>query len=126
MKKIFVSHVFNDREVTHSIKGMSVENSGVVNGRFVFVENDVSISGSSAIDREIRNVMSGCNVALFLVGNNNHNSPWIEREVDLATSMGLPIIIMRLPFTSGGVPNALRNKRFDECRWNAHSLAALI
>ncbi|KZN12680.1 TIR domain-containing protein [Marinomonas sp. TW1] len=126
MKKVFVSHVFNDREITHSIKGMSVENSGVVNGRFVFVQNDVSIDGSAAIDREIRNVMSGCNVALFLVGNNNHNSPWIEREVDLATSKGLPIIIMRLPNTNGGVPNALKYKRYQECSWSANKLAALI
>lgn len=126
MKKIFVSHVFNDREITHSIKGMSVIHSGILNVRFVFVENDVSIEGSDAIDKEIRNVMTDCNVALFLVGNNNHNSPWIEREVQLATSKGLPIIVMRLPHTSGGVPNALRNKPFKECKWGAHNLAILM
>ncbi len=126
MKKIFVSYNFKDRSISHSIKGMSKGNSGPVNGRFIFVENDVSGDGDYAIDREIKNTMDSCDVALFLVGNEIHNSPWINREVEIATSKNIPIIVMRQPRASGGVPNSLKNRNYKECSWGAHSLSKLV
>lgn len=126
MKKIFVSYNFNDRNTSHSIKGMSKDNYGPVNGRFVFVEKNVSGEGDSAIDREIKNTMLYCDIALFLVGNESHNSPWIEREVELATSKNLPIIVMRQPNTSGGIPNSLKNRVYKECSWSAQKLSELV
>jgi hypothetical protein len=126
VKNIFVSYNFNDRNISHSIKGMSKENSGPVNGRFIFVKNDMSAEGSLAIDREIKDTMQHCDVALFLVGNNNHNSPWIEREAQLSTSKNLPIIVMKLPQTNGGIPNALKGRNYKECSWNAHSLSQIL
>ncbi|MGF1805502.1 TIR domain-containing protein [Aliivibrio sifiae] len=126
MKKIFVSYNFNDKKISHSVKGMSKDSNGPVNGRFVFVEGDVAFNGSDAIDLKIRNTMQNCNVALFLIGNNNHNSPWIEREVELATSKGFPILVMRLPNANGGIPHSLRNRSYKECSWGANNLANLI
>jgi len=126
MKKIFVSYNFNDRNTSHSIKGMSKYYSGPVNGRFIFVENDVSKEGDSAIDREIKNTMFDCDIALFLVGSESHNSPWIEREVELATSKNLPIIVMQQPNVKGGIPNSLKNRCYTESSWNAHALSQLV
>lgn len=126
MKKIFVSYNFNDRSISHNVKGMSIDNNGPVNGRFVFVEGDVTSNGVAAIDEKIRKTMQNCDVALFLVGNNNHNSPWIEREVELATSKGLPILVMKLPDATGGAPQSLKNRRYKDCSWGANNLARLI
>lgn len=126
MKKIFVSYNFKDRNTSYSIKGMSKENSGPVNGVFVFVENDVSRDGNFAIDREIKHSMLNCDVALFLVGDFSHNSPWIEREVELAISKNLPIIVMQQPNTSGGVPNSLKYHNYQKCSWGAKSLSELV
>ena len=126
MKKIFVSYNFNDRSISHSVNGMSKDNNGPVNGRFVFVEGDVASNGAAAIDKKIGNTMNNCDVALFLVGNNNHNSPWIEREVELATSKGFPILVMKLPDSTGGVPQSLKNRSYRECSWGGNNLARLI
>jgi len=126
IKKIFVSYNFKDRSTSYNIKAMSKENSGLVNGTFVFVENDVSGKGNSAIDREIRNTMLNCDIALFLVGDISHNSPWIEREVELATSKGLKIIVMQLPNTYGGAPNSLINRSYPKCDWEESALSDLV
>ena len=126
MKKIFVSYNFNDKSVSHSIKAMSIENNGPINALFVFVEGDSTCNESNAIDLKIRSTIQNCNMALFLIGNNNHNSPWIEREVQLAISKSLPILVMKLPDTTGGIPNSLKNKNYKECQCGGHNLAQLI
>lgn len=124
--KIFVSYKFSDKQVCHSIKTMSVDHNGPVKGSFVFVENDMSGHGSTAVNNEIKKVMSNCNIALFLVGNDNHNSNWIKREVDIAISKGMKLVVMRQTNSYGGIPNALLNQSYTECPWGANHLAKLV
>lgn len=121
--RIFVSYNFNDREISRSIKSFTQSRGGPVRGDFFFVENDVSIYGDMAIDKEIKEVMSGCDSAFFVIGNNNHNSPWINREAVIAMSKGLKIVISRLPNTNGGVPNQLRNIPYTEVQWIPSDIA---
>ncbi len=121
--QIFVSYNFNDREISRSIQSFTRLHGGPVRGNFLFVENDVSTYGEAAIDKEIKEVMSGCDAAFFVIGNNNHNSPWINREAVLAMSKGLKIVISRLPNTNGGVPSQLRNIPYTEVQWTASNIA---
>ena len=120
--RIFVSYNFNDREIGHSIKSMSSENGGQVTGEFVFVSG-VSSTDSREIYNNIKDIISSCNKVLFVVGNNNHNSPWINKEVDLAISKGLEIFVVRIPGTYGGIPNNLPSYKYSEIVWNGYSLA---
>jgi len=122
-KKIFVSYNFNDKEVVHTVQSMMQSNQGKIQGKLVFVENDVSHEGTNAIDREIRRVIYGCDVALFVVGNNNHNSPWINREAELAISNGACIVVSKLPKTNGGIPNALIHHHYYEANWSSNDLS---
>lgn len=121
--KIFVSYNFNDRAVVHTVKSMTQDVGGKIDGKFVFVTNDVSDYGDNAIDREIRSVMSGCDVALFVVGDNSHNSPWINREVELAVSQGLTRVVTRPKGYTGGIPNALYSTNYTEVGWSMNNLA---
>ncbi|WDD97411.1 TIR domain-containing protein [Thalassomonas actiniarum] len=121
--RIFVSYNFNDREISHSIKNFMQSHGGPVRGSFIFVENDVSAHGDTAIDKEIKDVMSGCDSAFFVVGDNNHNSPWINREADLAVSKGLKIVVTNLPNTYGGVPNLLRQIPHTKVKWKGSDIA---
>jgi len=124
--RIFVSYNFNDREISRSIKSFAQSLGGPVRGNFLFVENDVSAYGDIAIDKEIKGVMSGCDSAFFVIGNNNHNSPWINREVVIAMSKGLKIVISRFPNTNGGVPNQLRNIPYTEVQWRPSNIAKAL
>ena len=121
--RIFVSYNFNDREISRSIKNFSQSYGGPVRGDFIFVENDVSAYGDIAIDKEIKDVMSRCDSAFFVVGDNNHNSPWINREAVLAMSMGLKIVVSVFPNAYGGVPNKLKQIRHTEVKWIPSNIA---
>jgi len=121
--RIFVSYNFNDREIGRSIKNFTQSYGGPVRGNFIFVENDVSAYGDDAIDDEIKSVMSGCDSAFFVVGNDNHNSPWINREAVLAMSKGLKIVVSSFPNANGGVPNQLRQIPHTEVKWQPSNIA---
>ncbi|WP_010321653.1 TIR domain-containing protein [Marinobacterium stanieri] len=122
-RKIFVSYNFKDKEVSHSVKALLQKHGGKIDGQFVFVTRDVSYEGDAAIDREICRVQSGCDAALFLIGNNSHNSPWINREAQLAKSRDLCIVLARLPGSSGGVPYEFYNSNYSEAEWSEDDLA---
>ncbi|SIO94773.1 toll/interleukin-1 receptor domain-containing protein [Vibrio spartinae] len=122
-KKIFVSYNFNDKEIVHSVKNMLQSNGGKINGQFSFVTSDFSAQGNDAINKEIKKVMSDCDAALFLVGDNSHNSPWINREVQLAKSLNLHIVLTRLPDSRGAAPKGLTDSYYPEAEWKANDLA---
>jgi len=119
--KIFVSYNFTDREVAFTVKSFSQSCSQNVQGSFVFVEKNVSAEGKEAIDREILYTMKECNAALFIIGNDNHNSPWINRESEIAISKRLKIVITQLPETNGGLPPMLKN--YKPVNWTPKAMA---
>jgi len=105
---VFISYNFrDDKESARGIRNF-FQPYGPCHGRPRFVENDVSARGDDAIDAEIRRAMSGCAAAVFVCGDNTHNSPWINREAKLAISGSLGIVALRAPRTTGGIPNELR------------------
>jgi len=85
--KTFVSYRYSDQATVGTIKSFFQTHKGPVQGDVVFCRNDVSHLGPYAIDRWILNTVQGCDAALFVIGNNNHNSPWIQREIELADSI---------------------------------------
>lgn len=124
--RIFVSFNFKDKEVVFTVKSMLQKGGGNIQGKFAFVENDVSAEGVRAIDEEIKRIMKLCDAALFVIGDNNHNSSWIEREAELAKSMNLKIVVTRLPHTRGAVPPGLRSGQYPEVEWSSTDLGRVL
>lgn len=118
-KHIFVSYNFNDREVSRSVKEM-IENQNL-EGQIVVVENDVSYNGSTAIDWEIEHTMEHCDAALFVIGDNVRNSPWIEREAAHAMAKEIPVVTTVLPGTNGQCPSELSDTKV--LNWDSAVLA---
>ncbi len=108
--KTFVSFNFKDRELVLSMRNFFQEHQGQIQGSMVICENDVSADGDKAIDAEILRVMRGCDAALFVIGDECHNSPWIRREATLAISIKLDLVVVRRPKTTGGEPPELRSQ----------------
>lgn len=96
-KSIFVSYNFNDREVEKKVKDMMSAHRDEIDGNVVFVENDVSYNGDTAINWEIGHTMENCDAALFVTGEQHHNSPWLVKEVQHAVDKALPILVTSLP-----------------------------
>jgi hypothetical protein len=53
-----------------------------------------------------------------LVGDDTHNRPWVDYEVAVARSQGIPMKWVRLPNRSGAAPVEVRGlSPLDYSRW---------
>lgn len=123
---VFISYNFNNRELVRTLKNYFQDRGGPCAGKPLYVTNDVSKDGDSAIDREIRSVMDQCAAAIFVIGDDNHNSPWIEREAKIASSRDLAIVAVRLPDTTGALPPKLREMKIQIEDWGPDALCTAL
>lgn len=127
--RIFIAYNFTeDRERAHNIRQL-FQPEGRCDGVPVFVPKVVPADPArrdAAIDEAIRRVMQGCRAVLFVIGDGVHNSPWINREAKLAVSRALPMVAIRVPGTTGGLPNELRSlgRPIPIVGWSSAALAA--
>jgi hypothetical protein len=121
-KSIFVSYNFNDREVCCAVKGMMMEHVNDIHGKVVFVENDVSYNGDTAVNWEIEHVMEECDAALFVLGEAYHSSPWFDKEIEHAKNKHIPIMATVLPGEDVVVPESLMSENCTMLNWNSEEL----
>lgn len=121
-KNIFVSYNFNDKQVSAKVKDMIQQHH--LDGQCTFVENDVSYNGQTAIDWEIERTMENCDAALFVIGDNPRNSPWIEREAELAINKNIPVLSTQLPGMQGNTPASLIDSTL--VHWDAELLTSTL
>ena len=121
-KNIFVSYNFNDPDVTRSVKSMIQKDT--LDGQIVFVENDVSYNGATAIDWEIEHTMDGCDAALFVIGDNPRNSPWINQEAAHAIAKDITVIATQLPNMNEQTPNLLTESPL--INWDSQALTSTL
>ena len=57
---------------------------------------------------------------IVLIGNDSHNSTWIDYEMDVATSKKMPILGVRIPSTFGAGPELFRRRLFIPIEWDAN------
>lgn len=122
-KHVFVSCDFEDRNLAHAVETFFESKVGNAKGRPAFV-SDVLRDGYEAVDQEIHRTMNGCTAAMFVIGDNGRTSPWIDREVTLAITKGLPMITVRLPGTTGHLPARLSG--VDVVNWDHDSMRSAL
>ena len=125
-RRIFISYNFNDRDLAHSISSFFQPGGGKCQGKPLFVEKNVSDQGNKAIAREISKVMDNCTIALFVIGDDNHNSPWIIREAELALKKNLGIVAVRHPNSNGGLPKILKKNDIPVVSWDQIELSKVL
>jgi MTH538 TIR-like domain (DUF1863) len=126
-KRIFVSYAFKEKEVAHTLDSWFNRGGGPCQGEPVFVL-DASARTWEAIDAAILSKMQTCHVALFLTSETVHNNTWIDREAQLAESLGLPIVAIPLKGSPAGLPNRLKDKKrvtlVDD--WSSTALCSIL
>jgi hypothetical protein len=123
---VFISYNFKNRELSHTLKNYFQELGGPCEGKPLYVTRDVSEEGAAAIDLEIRAMMDRCTAAIFVIGDDNHNSPWIEREAEIASSRGIAIVAVRLRRTTGALPPKLREMNIQTEDWEPDALCTAL
>ncbi|HEX2206780.1 MAG TPA: TIR domain-containing protein [Longimicrobium sp.] len=109
-RHIFISYRFKDRNIAHNVETFFQTQGGTCDGKPKYVEQNLSSEDSGVIEAEIRRVMDQCMGVLLVVGDDNHNSTWIDYEVAHADGSRLPIVAVRLPGYTGGVPQRVQNR----------------
>ncbi len=121
-KSIFVSYNFNDKAVSHAVQEMIADHQEDIHGKVVFVENDVSYNGATAVDWEIEHTMEQCDAALFVLGEGHHNSPWLNQECEHALKKNIPIMVTSLPGEAFQTPRALSDDNCTVLGWDSGEL----
>jgi hypothetical protein len=125
-QKIFVSYNFSDRIVNELVQNMMKKTLKHLDGEIVFVVDDVSYNGSTAIAWEVASLMDDCDAVLFILGENPHNSPWLDHEVEFAMSKGMSILLTQLPQTKAFIPDLLANTNSVKVGWDANEIIACM
>jgi hypothetical protein len=89
-----------------------------------FMKQDLSASGEERIKAAIREQITGCAALLVLVGDEAHNSRWIQYEAGVANELHIPKFGMRHPSRRGGFPNA--HLGMKEIEWSRTELAEVV
>ncbi len=108
-RSIFISYDYNDRAWRDKVR--SWQQQGLLGSSVVVTHErgDYRPEGEVAIKNEIRSMIQGCTYVLVLVGDNTHNRPWLDYEIEVANSKGKRILLGRIPGTSGAAPLKVRH-----------------
>ncbi len=79
----------------------------------------------AALERQIRSQMSPTQIVLVASGMYVAYRDWIGKEIDIATSMGKPIVGIK-PWGSERVPAAVQLVAREVVNWNTDSIVAAI
>ncbi len=106
-RTIFLSYVFEDYAYREQVKDWARRDLlGAVD--IVTEMDDVRQGGLSAIRSHLRPIMRSADALLVLVGQDTHNRHWVNEEIHYCASSGKPIIVTRLPNSTGAAPPEVR------------------
>jgi hypothetical protein len=123
-KRIFLSFSFVDKGLLNDLLLFFQPQGGPVMATPTYMRTDFGNAGAERIKQVIREQMQGCAGVLLLVGDEAHNSRWIQYEMGVANELEIPKFGLRHPTRSGGAPNAHSGMR--EISWKPGEVAAVL
>ena len=121
VQNIFVSFNFANVQAAQSIKTMVEAWRDDLVGHIIYAkpQHYTTEDSSSTTKRRLREVIEQCDIALFVIGDKNQNSPWLNYEVEQALNAKMPIFVTRMPDTHGVTPEKLQDDECMKVSWNA-------
>lgn len=109
MKSIFISHDHADADRIKSIRKWALEGKLGPNIQIITESEDVRPGGKIAIKEHLSPKLQGMSAIIVLIGDNTHNRPWVDYEVQYAKSHNKLLIGVRIPETTGSPPAAMKS-----------------
>ena len=119
MRNIFISFRETERDLREGFEGMLQNPTSPLRAYPISSRVDVRNKGEDAVRNEIKTLLRKSEIVIFLIGNDSHNSKWIDYEASLALTWHYPYIVVRLPDTTGNYPTPLKKKNIVEVNYNA-------
>ena len=123
-KSIFISYVYEDKKYRDLLKEWGSKKLLGENTQITFERGDYRAKGKKAVKEEILSMIQGATAIVFLIGQNTHNHPWVNYEVECALSKNKKILLVRIPGTTGGKPKLLL--KHNEVKMDINTLKLLI
>lgn len=123
-KRIFLSFSFVDKGLLNDLLQFFQPSGGPVMATPTYMKTDLSQAGQDRVKQAIREQMQGCAGVLLLVGDEAHNSRWIQYELGVANELQIPKFRLQHPTRSGGAPNA--HSGMAEIPWSPRTVAAVL
>jgi hypothetical protein len=71
--------------------------------------DDLRQSGERAVEAHLKPKIRGAASVICLVGRDTHNHSWVRYELQVAASLNKHIVLVRIPGTTGPVPEGFRH-----------------
>jgi len=124
VKRVFISYSHRDAVMRDNLEGLFMPRLGPVRAIPARLTEDLRDKGESAIVDAIKRAMRPCCGVMLVLGQDVHSSEWIEYELQVADSWGLPRIGIRHPQSTGGPPG--RFPRLKVVDWERSAIAAEV
>ncbi len=121
---VFVSFSYrDDREYASTL--MDWARAGLIGKEVAILEPDTDTSvGELGVREGVKALLNKARLTLLLVGNNTHTNRWVEYEISHMLSARKPVIVVRVPGTTGAAPVGLR--RYPEIAFEPRAIARAI
>ena len=116
-RKIYIASNFSDQALTASLPPIQKNLFGLRKGDFLFAGHELASQPAAVIDAQLCALIGAADAAIFLLGDQQHTSPLIEREAELAIASGLLILGARIRGSTNPPPARLRYwKKYREVK----------
>ncbi|MHA2001121.1 MAG: TIR domain-containing protein [Promethearchaeota archaeon] len=115
--KLFLSYKWEDRAYLNGFAGLIQNPTNKY--RHIGVHERANLEGEpeTVWKPEIRKLLNSCEAFICLIGKDTQNASGVKYELEVAISKKLPIILVRIPKTDGGLPHIIKN--YNIIDWNA-------
>lgn len=126
VEKIFISFRESDRQYREGFEGLLQNPNSSLNAIPISSREDIRHRGETAVKNYIKEMLDESDIMICLIGNDSHNSEWIDYEIDVATSKNISIIGVRIPNTYGSGPFLFKKRNLPLIDWNVNEIQRLI
>ena len=122
MKKIFISFAEYERRYLNDFISVLNNPNNILKGIPIYSREDKRNEGKEAIDTYIKEMITESDIVICLIGDISHDRPWLEREVELATSIDKKMFGVRIRNTSGGPPKRFTDRSLKLVKWDVNEI----
>jgi hypothetical protein len=124
-KKVFISFKYGEQPWHNDVLQFFQKWGGKAQATPVYLEESITLgSTETQIRAAITAKMKDCRGLLVVIGNKAQASPWIDYEVQVASSAGRPCAGTRHPQASGAPPVSFPNLKM--LPWDSQDIASWI
>jgi len=126
MKRIFISYCERDKDYREGFEGLLQNPNSRLRAIPISSREDKRSEGKEAVDNYIKKMIKESDIVICLIGDDSHNRPWLEREIELAISMNKKIIGVQIKDKKGAPPSLFIEHNFPLVEYDIDAINKLI